>query len=475
MTRRKFYPVNDVPVADLLLDTHNPRIRHGQDQNDCIVRILRDRDNFLNLLKDIASDGLSPDHILVSKNTEGKWVVRDGNRRVTALKLLTRPALCAHDAGLVNVVQRIADTEAENIPAIVNCLACDDEETILKYLERKHTGENAGVGQRNWSALLKSLFNLQLGASDQNRRAAQLLEWVESQGMRVEDDFEITTLNRGLNATTLALIGFAIEHDTLKPTLPVPQAYALAARVVNDVAAKRVNVKRGDEEGSIYATDKQMDYFQKIRAEVGPVLNSYPAGEAIPSPAEPSYTPSHVDSPVPEIQSPNITPVPGDHQVNPTSERKLPSPSKAPWDRPSLFGPRKNASPGITIPSSETKAQSIIVELRKLNPYDTPLSIAMLLRALLELSNDYYREAKSLKKVDGLHKSIANTADHMKTTGLLSGTQHDLVMRYTRTTEGMLHVKTVQAYLHRDNYHPNAQALNTFWDEIGCFVAACWR
>ena len=140
-----------------------------------------------------------------------------------------------------------------------------------------------------------------------------------------------------------------------------------------------------------------------------------------------------------------------------------------------LFGPRKNASPGISIPASETKAQSIIVELRKLNPYDTPLSTAMLLRALLELSNDYYRGKKSLKKMDGLHKSMATTADHMHKAELLTKQQHDLVMRYTRTEESMLHVKTVQSYLHKDNFHPNAQALNTFWDEIGCFVAACWR
>ncbi len=472
MSRKKHYHVPAVPITDLLLDTHNPRIRHGQDQNDCIARILRERESFLNLLKDIASDGLTPDHILVSKDTEGKWVVRDGNRRITALKLLNQPTLCLPDSGLVNLIGRIADAEAANIPEMIDCLACDDERTILKYLERKHTGENSGAGQRNWSALLKSLFNLQLKASDQNRRAAQLVQWVEEQGMQVEDDFNITNLQRGLNATTLALIGFAIENDALKPTLPVPQAYALAARVVNDVATKRINVTRTGEPGSIFTSDEQLAYFQRVRAEVGPAPQSQATANESPSPEASTTAPG--SAPSPKAEAPATT-SPDTPEGEPKPEPKPQSPTKAPWDRVCLFGPRKNASPGITIPASETKARSIIVELRNLNPNVTPLSTAMLLRALLELSNDYYRERKSLKPEQYLHKSMATTADHMQTAGLMSKQQHDLVMRYTRTEEGMLHVKTVQAYLHKDNFHPNAQVLNTFWDEIGCFVVACWR
>lgn len=271
MTRSKFYSVVDVSIADVQLDTNNPRIRHGQDQNDCITRILRDRDNFLNLLKDIANNGLTPEHILISKNTAGQWIVRDGNRRVTALKLLNQPELRSLDPALAPLITRVAQ-QYPNFSTQVNCLACDDEQSILDYLERKHTGENDGVGQRNWSSLLKSLFNLQIGVNDQNKRAAQLVLWAEDHGFRVDDDFPLTTLNRPLNATTLNLIGFFINDDKLTPTLLETQTYALSARVIGDIAAGRVHVRRDDAEGSIYSQEDQLAYFKRVRTEVGPPM-----------------------------------------------------------------------------------------------------------------------------------------------------------------------------------------------------------
>jgi len=62
----------------------------------------------------------------------------------------------------------------------------------------------------------------------------------------------------------------------------------------------------------------------------------------------------------------------------------------------------------------------------------------------------------------------------MKAAGLLSQGELDVILRYTREEQSMLHIKTLQAYIHRSNFHPNGQAINTFWDEIGCFIAACW-
>lgn len=475
MTRSQFYSVQAVPVADLLLDTQNPRIRHGQDQADCLARLLRDRENFLNLLRDVASRGLGPEHVLVSKNSDGKWVVRDGNRRVAALKLLNQPAICPagpehHSAG--QIIARVAAGLNGQLPERIDCLACDDEATILDYLERKHTGANLGVGQKEWDSLLKSLFNLQTGVADQNRRAAQLVLWVEGHGLQVADDFPVTTLQRGLNAETLGLIGFAIRDDALTPTLPDHQAYALAARVVSAVASGEVNVKREGEPGSIFTPEAQIAFFRSVREELGPPLPAAPSGN-IPVGGFGSPAPSL--GPAPAGGAPSPPPGATQAPAGSASSRRPASPVRPPWDRPCLFGPRRNASPGIAIPASESKAQSIIAELRQLNPKDTPLATAMLLRALLELSDNYYRERHQLVDKGALHKNIAASADHMKAAGTLADAQHNVVMNYTRTAEGMLHVKTVQAYLHKTTFHPNAQALNTFWDEIGCFVTACWR
>lgn len=462
MARDHFYEVKKVSISTLQLDTYNPRIRHGQDQNDCIARILRDRENFLNLLKDIAANGLSPEHILISKSQSGKWVVRDGNRRVTALKLLNRPNLALPDNALVTLITRIREAHIENIPKKLNCLACDDESEISAYLERKHTGVNAGIGQKGWSALLKSLFNLHAGITDQNRRAAQLLLWAEEHGLQIDDEYPITTLVRGLNSDTLKLIGFNIKDDAIVPAIAVDKAFAMAEQVINDIAEGRIHVKRDTESGSIFTKTAQIKYFKAIR-------DSFADQHDGPSPIE---QPADERSRDPQA---DVTPQPPSADDNRT--RRQPSPAKPAWDRPCLFGKKSNASPGFIIPDSEPKAISVVAELRSLNPRSTPIACAMLLRYLIELSNTHYRQKNELRinRDDSLHRSIANSSTHMNTNGLIAAEDHDLIMRYTRDEESMLHIKTLQAYIHKPNFHPNGQALNTFWDEIGCFVKACWQ
>jgi len=126
------------------------------------------------------------------------------------------------------------------------------------------------------------------------------------------------------------------------------------------------------------------------------------------------------------------------------------------------------------VPARELKVNTILNELRQFDPNLTPLPTTMLLRALFESSEKDYRGKKSLPKKGALHEDIAACADYMKEISLLSAGEHEVVIRHTRTEGGMFHIKTIQAYIHEAEFHPNGQALNTLWDEIGCFVRACW-
>lgn len=468
VARSQFYDVPDLNVHELLLDASNPRIRHGVDQHDCVERIVKDRDTFMNLLRDIAAHGLTPEHILVSPNGDGKWVVRDGNRRVTALKLLTRPSLCLPNEQLYNTVQRIVNEMPVKLGETQKCLACDDDEVIVDYLRRKHTGENLGIGQVGWDALLISLFNVQAGIVDQNRRAAQLILWAEDHGLSIGNKFPITTLNRALNADTLKTLGFRVENDQLLVTLKDNQAYALVARVIGDIASGRVHVKRDGEDGSIYSPEDATAYVRKVREEMGPpdaenqkdaeVVAGGPAASTGNGPISGGGSPTNGTTNAPRGGAGRLTG----------------GTAKPSWDRPCLFGRRKNSNPGFTVPLNEAKLSTIVSELRQVDPFATPLATAMLLRALIERSEIFYREKHSLKDKEALHKNIAASADHMKSNGSLNANEHDVVMRYTRGDTGMLHIKTIQAYVHRADFHPNGQTLNTTWDEIGCFVRACW-
>lgn len=473
MSRQVFKTITNINVSDLLLDTGNPRIRHGADQNDCIQRIARDRQNFTNLMADIVSAGLSPEHIVVSPGQDGKWIVRDGNRRVTALKLLNNPSLASFDTSLSALVKRLAEGTGSQL-ATVDCLYCSDEAKIIEFINRKHTGENAGVGQRGWNALLKSLFNINNKLPDPNKRAVQLVIWCEERGVAVDDEFPITTLTRILSTETLAIIGFEIVDDELKPSLDESVSTKLAKRLIEDAAAGIIHVKRDGTSGSVYSIAEQKTYLQKIRDQIFPQSSAQneiiSAGAAVSTKISAPLSISIEESGNEQGIATTITVSGTDSEA--IKQTRLPtSPTTPSWDRPCIFV-RKH--PGFSVPVSETKAWNIITEIKKINVRETPIAASMMLRSLIEQSTAHYRNSNKLSNDKPFKGGILSSVDHMEKAGKLDNKQARAVRALAQNDDSILSAETLHQYVHTKSFHPNAQTLNTIWDQISCFVIACW-
>ncbi len=473
MSRSIFQPVKDVSISDLLLDTGNPRIRHGADQNDCIQRIARDRQNFTNLMSDIVSSGLSPEHIVVSPGENGKWIVRDGNRRVTALKLLNNPSLASFDSSLFAFVKRLAEGK-ENQLAAIDCLSCADETKIIEFINRKHMGENAGVGQRGWNALLKSLFNINNKLPDPNKRAVQLVIWCEDHGVVIDDEFPITTLTRILNTETLSLLGFEIVDDELNPILEDTLSTKLAKRLIEDAASGIIHVKRDGTSGSVYSTAEQKAYLQKIRDQILPE-ESAKNKIVVPESAAHQNGSAPASNDITKVEDINVN---GVDVASPKTDTEAAKPARLPsspttpsWDRPCIFV-RKH--PGFSVPVSETKAWNIVTEIKKINVRETPIAASMILRSLIEQSTAHYRTANSIKKEKSFKKDILAAIAHMETSQRLDDKHVRAVKAIAENDDSILSAETLHQYVHTKSFHPNAQTLNTIWDQISCFVVACW-
>lgn len=473
MSRQVFQTIANISVSDLLLDTGNPRIRHGADQNDCIQRIARDRQNFTNLMADIVSAGLSPEHIIVSPGEDGRWIVRDGNRRVTALKLLNNPSLASFDASLSAFVKRLAESNGGPL-ATVDCLSCTDEAKIIEFINRKHTGENAGVGQRGWSALLKSLFNINNKLPDPNKRAVQLVIWCEERGLAVDDEFPVTTLTRILSTETLALIGFQVVDDELKPSVDEAASTKLAKRLIEDAASGVIHVKRDGTSGSVYSIAEQKAYLQKIRDQIFPEVSTE---NKITVPDIAVATNDSASLSVSVGESGNGQSVATISTISKTDSEvmksaRLPtSPTTPSWDRPCIFL-RKH--PGFSIPASETKAWNIIAEIKKINVRETPIAASMMLRSLVEQSMAHYRAAHSIQKDKSFKRDILAAISHMEQNKKLDDKQVRGVKAIVENNDSVLSAESLHQYVHTKSFHPNAQTLNTIWDQISCFVIACW-
>lgn len=475
MARSDFRVVPDVAVEDIMLDVHNARIRAGADQNDCIRRILRKRDQFLAICESIARDGLTTMPILASPNGGGTYTVKDGNRRTTALKLLNSPTTCP-EPDLVPKIANIAATYT-NFPSQIDLTVTNDEQAMIREVLSRHQGEMGGIGQMGWSAYLRTLYLLNHGHVAEYKRPGQYALWSEGQGIFVEDEFPISTLQRFFTVDNLRLLGFDIDgHDELTLNMPQATVRQMTTKVVGDFG-------RGKSVNEVFTPEQARQYIDEVRASAGLPPSASPTSSAsAPTGASSPSTPSTpVTPPAPAAggamrasggggtggASGASTPT----TANPPP-RAAPTPATPAADRKKVFGTR---APGIAIPTTGyPKEATIVVELRGLDLSKFPLATTMLMRALIEASDNYYRTKNSLVDQQKLAANIKKSAQHMLNNRKLTASEEDIVKRLCNSGGAMIEIESLQKMVHRNTHNLDRQFVNTLWDNIGCFVKACW-
>ena len=464
MARSDFWVVSDVAVEDIMLDVHNARIRAGADQNDCIRRILRKRDQFLAICESIAKDGLTTMPILASPNDDGTYTVKDGNRRTTALKLLNNPALCPEPELVPKIVKIVA--AHKNYPARVDLTVTNNEQAMISEVLSRHQGEMAGVGQMGWSAYLRTLYLLNHDHPAEYKRPGQYALWAEGQGIFVEDEFPISNLQRFFNIENLHLLGFDIDvNGELSLNLSQATVRQIATKVVGDFGGgKNVN--------EVFTPEQARQYIDEVRASAGlsrPVPTTAPTPASAVSPATSSAPPN---STPPTGHTGGATPPLSTSTTSAPPPRAPATPATPASDRKKVFGTR---SPGIAIPATGyPKEQTLMAELRALDVSKFPLAATMLTRALIELSDLHYRTTNTLQDQGTLAKNIKKSAQHMLTNVKISVSEEDMVKRLCNPSGAMIEIETLQKMVHRNTHNLDRQFVNTLWDNIGCFVKACW-
>ncbi len=131
-----------VPINDLALDTDNPRIISQEDEKSCIETMLNMNEVYiLNLAEDIAKNGLKNKDIIVKKGTGAmkcKYIVRDGNRRITSIKLLNDPTKVPNS----RFTEKFSKIKKQynNFPKAIECDVYADETEIMEVLLSRHAG-----------------------------------------------------------------------------------------------------------------------------------------------------------------------------------------------------------------------------------------------------------------------------------------------------------------------------------------------
>jgi hypothetical protein len=196
----------DENVKALLLDLKNFRTVAQPDEQHAINALIGiEPEWFWALMESLLDDGYSPTENIIVLKTNGQLIVKEGNRRIAAMKLI----LGIHKSVEVpdNIQQRIAglSTGWKSQNAKVPCAVYEAGEAahVDKLVSRTHAkGEKAG--RADWTAAARARYG-----RDQNKQAEPGLDLLEkylisgknlsaAQAERWAGDFPVTVLDEAV-------------------------------------------------------------------------------------------------------------------------------------------------------------------------------------------------------------------------------------------------------------------------------------
>lgn len=372
------YPRKLIALGQLNVDLGNFRIGEFENSRDAYKAMIEEeREALINLADDILENGLSPAEPLIvgpDSDNKGQYIVFEGNRRLTALKLMLTPALAAGTMAhgqFQKLGRRFSTKPILEVEAVV----MPDKDSALLWIERKHT-TMGGRGISKWSAPAQGRFEAYQGAHrpskaviDHLTNAGKITPSLQSQLKRkttnIDRVFQMPYFRTklGIEISDKGEVQFANGNQRA--------GNQLLLDVLHDLAPKKVD--------AIKTKDQRLQFIDQFldRSVAAPPKDSKP-----------------------ESGKPKA--------AKATKATKTSA-------RPSGAAHRTTLAPtdkGTAFPISDPRLAQLYDEARRLNSDRFPAIAAVLFRVFLELSTDYYLikfKVKRPKKYEGKnwnHSSI---------------------------------------------------------------------
>jgi hypothetical protein len=199
-------------------------------------------------------------HALVTPDLEreGYYIVEEGNRRITAIKLLLNPDIIVHRTKMhskfIQLHQRINPSDFY----LINCVVCENEDELNHWIELKHTGENFGAGTVPWNR--EQLLRFEKERLGKNKSVHQLIDFLKSigYGNRLKT-IHTTNLSRLIDDPHVRdFLGLKLKNKILYTNIPLKEILKALNKIVNDLSSGDINVK------DIYYKEDRKKYLNKF-------------------------------------------------------------------------------------------------------------------------------------------------------------------------------------------------------------------
>ncbi|KGN41867.1 hypothetical protein [Knoellia aerolata] len=446
-----------LPLSKLLLDEQNPRHRAVTNQDAALKEMIRrGPSKMLALAKDIAANGLSPiDRLIVVKSDDGKkYVVLEGNRRLTALRLLNKPQLCSD----VTMRPRFeaAANDATHTPKRVRCFEVSSRDEARPLRDRRHGGEMDGVGVVRWSAMQRTRNATSPG--HQERVALVTLDWLDAKSeaganqhladlLEEVAESKFTTFGRLAGDPDFRVYcGFDIKGDVFTPTDSSERVLARLSLVLEDFRSERsltvTELKRkGDRER----------YINELRTRT--------AG-ADEVDADPDDDLDTNEDPVDEGTGLEES---GDENDDADSDSGAEDEADS---EPDPKPPPMKLFLGAKLNHGSTRLRHILNEVQKIPLNRYPNSAAALIRMVIELAvmeaHDVCQWPLPPERDPKLRAYVNNALRQLDPT--MKAARYLDLRQQLNQRDSLINTVTLNAFLHSSTYQPSAPNMRTISD-----------
>ncbi len=190
------YTFESIDISKLILNPQNARFYSGQENEsefDTVNEMLNLKDSHIvPLALDIDKNDLNSHELLIVKPIENnQYFVLEGNRRTTAIKLMTQYKNELQNLDLrATDIKKLLVTKYNN--TMLPCVVSSDDDYINQLLERTHTAKK-GISRAMWNPLAADNFRDSLG---QPSKRKTLLDMVLSSEFCTEKVIEIASSDR---------------------------------------------------------------------------------------------------------------------------------------------------------------------------------------------------------------------------------------------------------------------------------------
>ena len=267
-------PAIQLKIEQLVLDSDNPRITHSDGQQQALQKVIKDqKTKLVHLAESIVEHGLSPIErfmVLEVNPNPKRYIALEGNRRVTALKLLTNPAVMTGldiPKGTQKAIERLANIFDKSKVEPIDAYEVDSREKGRYWIELRHNGEAKGRGVVGWKPIVAARFRKKEPAIQAFDMVMEHGGFNEDESENIRSSFSLTTLRRLIESKDVRTdIGLSIKNGQLCTELPGGELIKPLRKIVLDIANKNVDSRKFNK------TDRMLEYIRGFKGTDKPDL-----------------------------------------------------------------------------------------------------------------------------------------------------------------------------------------------------------